>query len=35
MTLSRPIKRVYYDIEEDEEAPLKEIVCQFLSEIRV
>jgi len=35
MTLSRPIKRVYYDIEEDEEAPLKEIVSQFLSGIRV
>jgi len=35
MKLSRPIKRVYYDIEEYEEAPLKEIVSQFLTGIRV
>jgi predicted GTPase len=33
MTLSRPIKRVYYDIEEVEKAPLKESVSQFLSGI--
>jgi predicted GTPase len=35
MTLSRPIKRVYYDIEEIEEAPLRESVSKFLSGIRV
>jgi predicted GTPase len=34
MKLSRPIKRVYYDIEEYEEAPLKEIVSRFLAGIR-
>jgi predicted GTPase len=35
LTLSRPIKRVYYDIEEVEEAPLRESVRKFLSGIRV
>jgi predicted GTPase len=35
ITLSRPIKRVYYDIEEYGESPLKQSVCQFLSGISV
>jgi predicted GTPase len=35
MTLSRPIKRVYYDIEEIEEAPLRKCVSKFLSGIRL
>jgi len=35
MTVSRPIKRVYYDIEEYGESPLRQSVCQFLSGIRV
>jgi predicted GTPase len=35
MTVSRPIKRVYYDIEEIEEAPLRASVYQFLSGIHV
>lgn len=35
MTVSRPIKRVYYDIEEVEEAPLRASVYQFLSGIHV
>jgi predicted GTPase len=35
MTLTKPVKRVYYDIEEEDGAPLKTIVTSFLARIRV
>ena len=34
MTLTKPVKRVFYDIEEEEGSPLEEIVSQFLCRIR-
>jgi predicted GTPase len=34
MTLTKPVKRVFYDIEEEEGSPLAEIVLQFLVRIR-
>jgi predicted GTPase len=34
MTLTKPVKRVFYDIEEEEGSPLEEIVSQFLARIR-
>lgn len=34
MTLTKPVKRVFYDIEEVEGSPLEEIVTQFLARIR-
>jgi predicted GTPase len=34
MTLTKPVKRVFYDIEEEEGSPLEEIISQFLARIR-
>jgi hypothetical protein len=34
MTLSKPVKRVYYDIEEEKGLPLKTIVSAFLAKAK-
>jgi hypothetical protein len=35
MTLSKPVKRVFYDIEEEKGSPFKEIIHNFIAEIHV